>query len=125
MNWLKKNKILLIITILGISAFSVFKYIYKPHKKTENLNSIFQGSPEEFKNEVLKKPYFYQNTIVEIKGKVISRDVNGIMLNEAIYCSIKDTSIVMEKVITIKGRYIGYDDLIEEFKIDKCIIINE
>lgn len=125
MSWLKKNKILLIIIIFGISAFSIVKYIYKPHKKTEDLKSIFQGSPKEFKNEVLKKPSFYQNAIVEIKGEVISTDINGVMLNEAIYCSIKDTSIVIEKVITIKGRFIGYDDLLEEFKIDKCIIKNE
>ena len=122
MNWLKKNKILFILVILGVSIFLLNKYIYKPHKKTEELNSIFIGSPIEFKNEILNSPSLYYNSIVEIKGKIISIDDNGIMLNESIYCSIKDSSLSIQKTITIKGRYIGYDDLLDEYKIDKCII---
>ena len=122
MNWLKKNKLVTILSIIVLSIIISIKYIYQPHQKTEDLNTIFQGNPQQFKHEILKEPSRYHNAIVEIKGKVISKGLNGIMLEESIYCAIKDSTIIEKNIITIKGRFIGYDDLMEEFKIDKCII---
>lgn len=122
MNWLKKNKFIVILSITVLAIILSIRYIYQPHQKTEDLNTVFQGSPYQFKDEVFREPLKFHNAIVEIRGKVVSKDLNGIMLEESIYCVIKDSTIIKNKIITIKGRFIGYDDLLEEFKIDKCII---
>jgi len=48
------------------------------------------------------------------------------MLNDYIYC-VKDStqkiSIEPNENVVVKGRYIGFDDLLEEIKLDHCIII--
>jgi hypothetical protein len=31
----------------------------------------------------------------------------------------------LASLIKIKGRFIGYDDLLEEIKIDQCIILEQ
>jgi len=77
--------------------------------------SVLSDSPEK-----------WQNKIVELTGTISQIDQNGFMLNESIYC-VKDktskSSLIENNSYTIKGRIIGYDDLMEELKLDKVIIL--
>ncbi|WP_310558345.1 OB-fold protein [Flavobacterium sp.] len=66
----------------------------------------------------------YINKAVEISGKVTSVTDNVIMLDEKVSCQL----LVSEKValnskVKIKGRVTGYDDLLEELKLDQCLIV--
>lgn len=66
----------------------------------------------------------YLNKAVEISGKVTSVNENVITLDEKVSCQL----LISEKVqinsqLKIKGRVTGYDDLLEELKLDQCLIV--
>ena len=68
----------------------------------------------------------WQDKIVVVSGEVTNIDDKGVMLSSKIYCQLKQLTD-LQKInpssnISIKGRIIGYDDLLEELKLDQCII---
>lgn len=129
MSLSKKIKIAIgIIAFVLISAYVVKSVIYKPHTLIEQQESVYKGEALDFLESIKVDASQWQDKVVELSGKITSKDNQGIMLNNAIYCQlnvIEDLSSLSEgQDISIKGRIIGYDDLLEELKLDKTIIIN-
>lgn len=126
MNWLKRNKILLTLLIVSFGAYSTYKYVYRPHKNIEKLATSFTGNCTEFLSKIKEDTNIWNSNIVELSGKVTSIDKNGITLNKQIYCLFKEplkTARLKEnQTIKIKGRVIGYDDLLDELKLKQCIL---
>ena len=128
MSLLKRNKIaLLIIVIVLVGGYSAYKYAYKPHKTIDDLDVKFSGTAEAFSNKVQQDALIWQDVVVELEGFITSIDDKGFTINGNIYCQLDEsfsTSGIKEKQsIKIKGRMIGYDDLLEELKIDQVKII--
>lgn len=112
--------------ILLIGAYGVYQYAYQSHPTIESLATNFKGISDDFKIKIQENSEAWQNKIVELTGKVTSKDSKGITLSESIYCQFRDPlqslKGTLNSEITIKGRVIGYDDLLEELKLDQCII---
>ena len=125
MSLSKKNKTFLIVFIsISIVGYGAYQYVYQKHDSIERLTPTYQGNSEIFKNNVETNAAKWQGKIVEITGNVTAKDASGILLAETIYCQFKEvTKTRINTTITIKGRVIGYDDLLEEIKLDQCIII--
>jgi hypothetical protein len=127
MSWLKKNKYLITLIFIIVTGISVVKYIYKPHRNIEKIQSVYVGNCKDFYKESLNKIDQWQDKIITLTGTISSSDLRGIMLEDKIYCQFKDSTISStlkhSDKITIKGRIIGFDNLLEEIKLDKCIII--
>lgn len=68
----------------------------------------------------------YINKAVAISGEVTAVKDSTITLNERVNCQFQtlSNSKIGDKV-TLKGRVTGYDDLLEELKLDKCVNIKE
>ena len=53
--------------------------------------------------------------------------MNGtqIIVDNSIICNLKafDNTIKKSQKITVKGRVVGYDDLMQELKLDQCLVI--
>jgi hypothetical protein len=129
MSLSKKIKIAIgIIAFVLITAYVVKSIIYKPHALIEQQDSVYKGDALDFLKKIKVDASQWQDKIVELSGKITSKDEQGLMLNTAIYCQLKmmeDLSSLSEgQEVSIKGRIIGYDDLLEELKLDKTIIIN-
>jgi hypothetical protein len=129
MSLSKKIKIAIgIIAFVLITAYVVKSIIYKPHVLIEQQDSVYKGDALDFLEKIKVDASQWQDKIVELSGKITSKDKQGLMLNTAIYCQLKmmeDLSSLSEgQEVSIKGRIIGYDDLLEELKLDKTIIIN-
>lgn len=126
MNWLKRNKFLVVLFILLIVGYSAYKYAYKPHKTIEELKIDFEGSSTDFLQKVSQNFSEWNTKVVQLSGKVTAIDENGISLENQIYCQLKNTdarlSIKENDNIQIKGRVIGYDDLLDELKLEQCIL---
>lgn len=129
MSLSKKIKIAVgVIAFVLSSAYIVKSIIYKPHTLIEQQEAVYKGAALEFLESVKVDASQWQDKVVELSGKITSKDNQGFMLNNAIYCqldTIENLIAVNENQdISIKGRIIGYDDLLEELKLDKSIIIN-
>ncbi len=126
MNWLKRNKLLVVVIILIAGGYSVYNYAYKPHKTIEELAIDFNGNSKYFLQKASQNFANWNTKIVEISGEITAKDKNGFTLNNQIYCQLKNiennSSIKENQNIKIKGRVIGYDDLLDELKLEQCIL---
>jgi len=129
MRWTRKAKVICFIVFFCLLVFVVVKQvIYKTHAEVEELTASFIGNSKEFKAEIENNSgSLTTNSIAELDGVITDWNDDSIMLDELIYCQFKDASILSSvtknQSVTIKGRYIGYDDLLEEVKLDQCLII--
>ena len=69
----------------------------------------------------------YGDKVVQTFGRVIAIDGNTITLGDGVVVSLMDSHFELEKgdSIAVKGRCIGYDDLLGEVKLDQATIIQE
>lgn len=130
MSLKKKSKVLipLVTLLILLGGFIAYKIAYKPHKTIEEQEISFKGEALGLLEMLQNNPDQFQNNIVAINGVITSKDEKGIVLDDNVYCQFKDAvSLVNLKkgeALTVKARVIGYDDLLEELKLDKAIIYN-
>ncbi|MAD29870.1 MAG: hypothetical protein CMC00_02455 [Flavobacteriaceae bacterium] len=127
MSLSKKNKVIItILLVFSVIGFTIYTYAMRPPTAIENKKIDFSGSSDELLLKIIDHTEEWQDKIVVVSGEVTSLDDKGILLSASIYCQLKDTT-VLKKInpsnnISLKGRIIGYDDLLEELKLDQCII---
>jgi hypothetical protein len=124
---MKKSRII-VLSMLLIAAFGMYagySYLYQKHPMIEEQSAVFIGSSEQLMEQAKIDMEMWQNKVVEITGTVVQSDEKGITLNSGIYCKMKNVEDVLATGLSIKvkGRVTGYDDLMEELKMDQTIIL--
>lgn len=127
MSLSKKNKVVLfVLAIILLGGFFAYKFTYKPHKSIVEKSITFSGSTEVFLEKVKTDVVKWQDVVVELTGTITLIDNKGITLNNTMYCQLKNSTAITNlqkgQTITVKARMIGYDDLLEEIKLDQTII---
>ncbi len=127
MSLSKKSKwVLIILIFVLIGAYSAYKYAYKPHTTIEELTVDFSGTSEDLMAKVVEDFTLWNNKVVELSGIITSKGEKGITLNNAIYCQFREdvsfSELELNQSIKLKGRLIGYDDLLNELKLNRCIL---
>ena len=82
---------------------------------TDQINGEFNADIEAANKKYLEKA-------VVVKGKVTNVEGLQIVLDGNVNCEFKqaDPSVKVGDMVTIKGRVVGYDDLMGELKLDHC-----
>lgn len=64
----------------------------------------------------------YLEKAIAIKGTITQINGSQVIIDDLIICNLKDidSSISKNQVVTLKGRVVGYDDLMGELKLDQC-----
>lgn len=123
---LKKSKpyLLIFLVVAIISGIVLYKYMYKPHEKTEEIEASYLGKSKDFikKVEVDFAPWYTKT--VELTGSITAIVENGFILDNFMYCQLREPveNLTKDKVVTVKGTIIGYDELLNELKLNQCII---
>lgn len=132
MSLSKKSKIFLGIIIIGlIGAYVGYSYAYQPHTAISDMEVAFTGKADKFLEMIKSNPESWTQgeQVVALTGEITAKDEKGISINESIYVQLATGTSTEElstgQKIHFKGRIIGYDDLLEELKLDKAIIINK
>ena len=127
MSLSKKSKIIIgvIITII-ISVGLIYQYTMRPPAQIEDRAVDFTGTSQELFMKIQENATAWQDKVVIISGKITSLDEKGFTISSNTYCQVKNASSLSllsnDQVVYMKGRVIGYDDLLEELKLDQCII---
>ena len=71
----------------------------------------------------------YADKTIETYGKITSLDLenNAIVLDNKVFLKMTEMiskDLTIQQTVKIKGRFVGFDDLLEELKMDQCIIVN-
>lgn len=126
-----KKKMLIFVVFVIFGGFLLYNYIYKEHRNIANETESFVVTVVDLKedyskNDSLANAKYLDKTIV-IYGKITSMDLSNkmLMIDTSLAAVIKDNNVELKQndSIKLKGRFIGYDDLLEEFKMDECSII--
>lgn len=127
-----KKKITLIFLVLILIIIVVYRFVYKEHRDIATEKGAFTITAKDLfsefqKNEVVANAKYLDKTI-EVTGTVSSVDLNSnsIVIDEKLFATFKDKqpqTLQNNSKIKLKGRFIGCDALLEELKMDQCILI--
>ena len=127
-----KKKVLILISVVLITGFVIYKFAYKKHRnigdeKADYALTVIILQDEFNKNDSLFNKKYLDRTI-EIYGKITNIDLynNAVTIDQKLIATFKDkdlNKLTLLEPIKVKGRFIGYDDLLEEFKIDESVIL--
>jgi len=126
------KKWLVIIVVLIVVAFIGYNYIYQDHRTIENETAKFVMNSKEIENQfstnIKTAEDLYLNKTIEVSGLISEVNTNNITLDDKVFCQFSEAikaSIKENSNLKIKGRVIGYDDLLEQVKLDQCTIIKQ
>ena len=128
---MKKYKIIISLVLLVLVPVGVYLYIYKSHRNIATEEGSFRVTADkifsEFQTNETKANAKYLDKTIVLSGEVSSIDfeTRSMVVSEKIFASFSSKipkTIQPKTEIKIKGRFIGYDSLLEELKLDQCII---
>ena len=133
----QENKIQLIKKYLPLffilSLITVYAVWNKPHKNYSstkpNLTIDSSNFIKEFKTNATLATEKYLNQIILVNGYVTDKLTKSLVLDNGIVCTLDSTSLEALELIqinnegSIKGRFVGFDDLFEEIRLDHCFIM--
>ena len=118
------------IILLAIAVHFVWN---KPHKDYSTMKADITISSSNFINEFKANSTLatekYLNQIILVNGNITDKLTKSVLLDKEIVCTLDSSSlkalelIQINNEISIKGRFVGFDDLFEEIRLDHCFIM--
>ncbi|WP_250433125.1 OB-fold protein [Hanstruepera flava] len=126
-----RKKIIIIALLLIVLAIFGYNYVFQNHRNIQLEPASYVTSAlvlaREFQENSSGSELKYLDKTIQVSGKISELNNLSITLEEAVYCQFIDTlnlKLKLKENLQIKGRFIGYDDLLEQIKLDQCHIIN-
>ncbi|MAX69833.1 MAG: hypothetical protein CMC76_01855 [Flavobacteriaceae bacterium] len=124
------KKIIIIGVVVVVAIVIGYNYIYQDHRDIETETAEFILSSNEITNHFSSDPTTaeqkFLNKTIEVSGVVSDLGINEITIDDNIFCQfteLNQDAISPNSQVTVKGRVIGYDDLLEQVKLDQCTIL--
>jgi len=125
----KQHFVITFLTLIVAVGFGVYKYTYKPHRNIATEKVDFNITPIELvklmSNDI--DAMKLTDKVIKTSGKVTDIEKDAVILDDKIQVNLNADFInqtTTGEQITIKGRCVGYDDLLEIVKIDQASLIN-
>ena len=120
------KRALLSLGILMISSWVLINYAYKKEVPVSEKTAVFSGEMSDFINANI-----VENSVIILKASVTAVRDKELELGSVIsvqYLESENQSFRdVEKgdLVLLKGIYLGYDDLFEEYKLINCILLDD
>lgn len=123
------KKLIFVVLAIGVMGFGIYTYLYQDHRNiaseevsvSKTVTAIFK----EYQEDEKKANSLYLDKKVRIVGKITSINVADTILVLDNKLSAKIMGKITNKVndeITLEGRLLGYDSLLEEINLDQTQI---
>jgi hypothetical protein len=128
------KKFMIVFSLVIIVAIGIYFYTYQSHRdiatEKPDYSLTLSDLQKDFETNDSLFNAKYADKTIEIYGKITAIDLKNksIMLDDKIAISLdtlEANSLKISDTTFIKGRYVGFDDLLEEFKIDQAIILKK
>ena len=120
---------MIFIVVLIAAGAGLYFYAYKGHRDIATEDADYEltvsGLSKEFSEGDSLANSKYADKTIQIYGKVTNIDLpsHTIIIDEKLSAEFTDSilpKINLHDPIKIKGRFVGYDDLLEEYKVDQA-----
>lgn len=128
-----KKKAGIVILVFLLFLVAAYFYVYQGHRNiaTEkesyaiNVKTLFTA----YQNNESEADVKYLNKIIVVSGEVslVNIENQSVVLDEnlfAVFTNKLPGDIKIKSNLKIKGRLLGYDSLLEQLKMDQCVILN-
>ena len=124
---MKKTRVILSLVVISLLGFSTYQYVMHGGARdlsTEKAEFTLSSKVilDEFTSNQELSNKKYLEKAVAVKGTITDVNSTQIIVDNAIICTLKNpnSTFVKNQIITIKGRVVGFDDLMGELKLDQC-----
>ena len=123
-----RKKIMIVLAVLAITGAGLYFYMYKGHRdissESADYSTTVKDLQQQFTANSTDAGKKYADKTIEVYGKITAVDLaaHTITVDEKLSAVFKDSvlnNVAAQKQVKIKGRFLGYDDLLEEFKMDQ------
>lgn len=130
MKGIKKIGILLVLLLIAVSGFTYYinnagkrDLLKEETKYTVTARQLLNEFSQNEETATRK----YLNQAIALSGTITDASKGELILDAHTICTLQDVEKLLEKgkKISVKGRVVGFDNLLGEIKIDNCFIINE
>lgn len=123
-----KKYLIIILVLLVVGGIGVYQFLYQDHRDinaekgmavtVKELISAFEKD-----ETVANKKYLDQSVVVQGKVTSVEAASNSVVIDEKLFCVLKtNQEVLVNTPIVLKGRLIGFDNLISEIKLDQCTL---
>ena len=122
-----RNKLIFIVIVFFGIIFA-YNYAYPDHRSISDEVVSFSVKADSIHNEFIEDAsqaeLKYLDQTVLVSGIVTAMDSKSVTISNKIYGQFEtlNSDLKVNDSIVIKGRCIGFDDLLEEIKLDQCSI---
>ncbi|MEO9513577.1 MAG: hypothetical protein ABJN84_09915 [Flavobacteriaceae bacterium] len=122
-KWIIGLALLLGFIMLVVSSYN---YIYQGPRNIAKEEIAHQLNASELGKAMDNIALDYVDKVIQTNGKITAIEPSIIVIENKVQVSFQNKveGLVNGSTVTIKGRCVGYDDLLEVVKIDQAIIIN-
>jgi len=111
-------------------AVLAYNYIYQKHRDIKSESAEFTVVALDIANEFAMDPSVseqkYLNKTIEVHGAITEQNDYDLTLDDKVFCQFSSKiKGVKSNKIKVKGRFIGYDDLLGQVKLDQCSILTK
>lgn len=128
-----KHKKKLFIAVVGIVIAAVigYNYVYQDHRDIQSEKPAFTLKAtdfiKDFQDSEEAATEKYLNKTLEIEGVLSSIDGNTVVIEDMVFFALSENETPpnrnqLNKIIQLKARCIGYDNLLEEIKLDQATL---
>ena len=126
------KKTLFAIFIFLIAGFSIYYYVYQGHRNIDSEKAAYTLETAELQKEFTANDSLalmkYQNQTIELRAKVtmIDFDNKALVLDNKVFATFNDSlpkDLNTNEIFNVKGRFLGYDELLDEFRMDQSSIV--
>ncbi len=119
-----------VFVLLGGAGAIGYNYVYHGHRSIERQDADYRLAvaplEQKFLTDARAANIQYANKVIEVTGKVTAADtvahvltIDEKLLAECSLVPLPHTGTV----VRIKGRFVGYDDLLGELRMDQATIL--
>lgn len=120
------KRVLLALGILMISSWLLISIAYKKEVPVSEKTAVFSGEVSDFINANIE-----ENSVVILKASVTAVRDKELELGSVISVQYLESEnqifrdVEKGDFILLKGIYLGYDNLFEEYKLINCILLGD
>ena len=127
----KKIPLIGLVLLIGLSV-GLYFYMYQDRRDVSTEEAKYSVTALElqsqFSKDLVGSNKKYLDQAIEVSGTVTAIDTaeHSVVLDEKLSAVFLDSTlsgVALQKSVSIKGRFLGYDDLLEELKMDDATVV--